>query len=158
MLFTPEKKSAEYYWFGMVILRASAVLFAIAAILSFILPRDDVSGDRKLTAAASVLIAVVAGLLSKAFSNMMNYAIELASEREFLVVYDYGMGGAWAFATAGSETQIKEVFPELAIVAETPAWMTPEEEQRIRMSNSFVVSDPTTYPEWIKAMAREHRS
>jgi hypothetical protein len=79
---------------------------------------------------------------------------EPKSEREFLVAYDYGMGGVWAFATAQSEADISEVFPELTIVAETPAWMTPEEERKIRSVSCFVVSDPTTYQEWLKTMAR----
>lgn len=158
MLFTPIKRSAEYYWFGMVILRASTGLCAISAILCLILPREYVDPDRTLTALGFVFFALVAWLLSKAFSNMMDYAAKQASEREFLVVYDYGMGGVWAFASAGSEAEIKDMFPELTIVADIPGWMTPEEEQRIRMDSSLVVSDPATYPEWLRTMARERRS
>jgi hypothetical protein len=83
--------------------------------------------------------------------------MERAGEREFLVVYDYGMGGVWAFATARSEAEIEEVFPELTIIGERPEWMTPEEEQNIRAVSSFVVSGPMTYPEWVRMMARNRR-
>jgi hypothetical protein len=34
-------------------------------------------------------------------------------KREYLVLYDYGMGGVWAYLTAENEDQIRERFPQL---------------------------------------------
>ena len=43
--------------------------------------------------------------------------------RPFLVAYDYGTGGAWAYAWAQSEDQILRLFPELEIRSDPPGWM-----------------------------------
>ena len=43
--------------------------------------------------------------------------------RRYLVVYDYGMGGLWAYVIASSATQILDAFPELKVVHEQPEWM-----------------------------------
>ena len=74
---------------------------------------------------------------------------------EFWVVYDYGMGGAWAVAQAASADEITRVLPELKVINERPAWMTPETEAAIRQSSSFVVGDPSTYPEWVRTLFDE---
>jgi hypothetical protein len=70
--------------------------------------------------------------------------------KEFLVVYDYGMGGVWGFAHANSEEEVTGTFPELKVVHEIPEWMDPDRQARIRLNSSFTVNDPTTYPEWLK--------
>jgi hypothetical protein len=44
-------------------------------------------------------------------------------KRPFLVVYDYGMGGLWAFIKARDETEVLSTYPELSIVESRPAWM-----------------------------------
>jgi len=44
----------------------------------------------------------------------------------FLVAYDYGMGGLWGAMRARSEAEIRQVYPELGIAHERPAWMTEE--------------------------------
>ncbi|HKO20677.1 MAG TPA: hypothetical protein VJU82_17515 [Acidobacteriaceae bacterium] len=80
------------------------------------------------------------------------------SEREFLVVYDYGTGGVWGFARAASETEILETFPELTVVYETPAWMTQEEERNIRSVSSFAIGEPSSYPEWLRVLVAERRA
>ena len=42
---------------------------------------------------------------------------------EYLVAYDYGMGGLWAYVRAESEAEILAAFPELQVVHERPHWM-----------------------------------
>jgi hypothetical protein len=49
----------------------------------------------------------------------------------FLVVYDYGQGGAWAYVLAPSKECVLKLFPELTIVDETPAWMTKEFQEKL---------------------------
>ncbi len=56
----------------------------------------------------------------------------MSDKREFLVVYDYGMGGLWGVIRARSPREIKALYPELVIVEAPPAWMTSEEFQRLR--------------------------
>lgn len=45
-------------------------------------------------------------------------------KQRYLAVYDYGMGGIWAFIFAESPQQIVERYPELKVVSESPAWIT----------------------------------
>ena len=45
---------------------------------------------------------------------------------EFLVVYDYGMGGLWAYVRAPSAESIETEYPELKIISERPSWLTPD--------------------------------
>lgn len=80
------------------------------------------------------------------------------SEREFLIVYDYGMGGVWGFARARSEAEILETFPELKVVHETPAWMTHEQEENVRSLSSFTIGESSSYPEWLQLLVAERRS
>ena len=42
---------------------------------------------------------------------------------EFLVCYDYGMGGLWGVLIAPSESAIREKYPELLIAEGLPKWM-----------------------------------
>ena len=76
------------------------------------------------------------------------------SEREFLVVYDYGMGGVWGLARAQSEGEILRAFPELKVVHEAPDWMTRERERKLR-SESFAVAEPSTFPDWLRILLAE---
>ncbi|HEX6472807.1 MAG TPA: hypothetical protein VF069_27205 [Streptosporangiaceae bacterium] len=62
-------------------------------------------------------------------------------KKEFLVVYDYETGGAWAFLLANSEEEIRESFPELRIITERPAWLTAEEEEKIRERMTIDIDD-----------------
>jgi hypothetical protein len=75
--------------------------------------------------------------------------------REFLIVYDYGMGGIWGFAHAVSEAEIVEAFPELEVVHETPAWMTEERERKTRSVSSFTIGDASSYPKWLRTLVAE---
>ena len=62
-------------------------------------------------------------------------------KKEYLVVYDYETGGAWAFLTANSAEEILERLPELKIVTVKPTWLTPTEEEHIRRSMSIDIDD-----------------
>ena len=53
-------------------------------------------------------------------------------KREFLVSYDYGGGGLWGVMLAHDEEQIRAAYPELAIAAERPHWMTQERLDELR--------------------------
>jgi len=41
----------------------------------------------------------------------------------FLVLYDYGQGGVWAFLRADSIEVIRRRFPELRVYEHPPEWM-----------------------------------
>lgn len=60
---------------------------------------------------------------------------------EFLVVYDYGTGGAWAYLLADTAAQIRDRFPELRVVNERPGWLTEEEEQHLRGRMTIDIDD-----------------
>ena len=49
----------------------------------------------------------------------------------YLVVYDYGAGGVWAYVVARSADEIVSRFPELQIVHERPKWMSDHDERRL---------------------------
>jgi hypothetical protein len=60
---------------------------------------------------------------------------------EFLVLYDYRTGGAWAYLLADSEDQIRERFPNLQIVAQRPDWLTEDEDRRLRERMTIDIDD-----------------
>lgn len=62
---------------------------------------------------------------------------------DFLVVYDYGKGGVWAYLLAETPEQVRVRFPELQVVAERPAWMTDEDERRTRERMTIDIDDTT---------------
>ena len=51
---------------------------------------------------------------------------------EFLVVYDYGMGGLWAVVFADSADEITTRYPEVGIATDRPAWMDDADLERLR--------------------------
>lgn len=55
-----------------------------------------------------------------------------ADKREFLVCYDYGMGGLWGVFMARTADEITDEYPELVIVAERPKWMSEDDYQGLR--------------------------
>jgi hypothetical protein len=61
--------------------------------------------------------------------------------REFLVVYDYGMGGLWAVVHAHSAAEIVAMYPELTVMDERPEWMTDEVLAEIRQDESHNLHD-----------------
>jgi hypothetical protein len=60
----------------------------------------------------------------------------------FLVVYDYGQGGLWAFIRAESADAIRQAYPELEVLKSTPDWMSPEIKSEIEASNTYDLDDP----------------
>jgi hypothetical protein len=61
--------------------------------------------------------------------------------QEFLAVYDYETGGAWAYILADTEEQIRILFPELRIVTSRPRWLDDEQDRLIRERMSIAVTD-----------------
>jgi hypothetical protein len=61
-----------------------------------------------------------------------------------LVVYDYGQGGRWAFVLADSAQAIKQRYPELRVVTETPAWMNDDVRARLDETETYDLTAPPT--------------
>jgi len=64
-------------------------------------------------------------------------------KRRFLVNYDYGMGGVWAYLMAESEEQIAERFPELMVVHRNPVWLTGVESRHLAKTLTLDIDDPS---------------
>ncbi|MGH2809838.1 MAG: hypothetical protein ACRDIA_03030 [Actinomycetota bacterium] len=60
----------------------------------------------------------------------------------FLVVYDYGQGGAWAFVAAKSASDITTRFPELKVVDRPAGWMMKEDVERIQRDATYDLDEP----------------
>lgn len=78
-------------------------------------------------------------------------------KHKYLVNYDYGMGGAWAFLMAESEADIETRFPELTIVRETPTWLTPREAEHLERTLTIDIDDPNAPVLRQILEARSHR-
>jgi hypothetical protein len=57
---------------------------------------------------------------------------------EYLVAYDYGMGGLWAVLIAPSRDDIAAKYPELNVVDEVPHWMDEERLAQLRADALFL--------------------
>jgi hypothetical protein len=55
----------------------------------------------------------------------------------FLVVYDYGQGGIWAYLRADSPDEIHSKFRDLTVYQSPPKWMSEAERQDIETRSSF---------------------
>jgi hypothetical protein len=53
-------------------------------------------------------------------------------DREYLVAYDYGMGGLWAVLLAPSADAITATYPELAVAPERPQWIDDDRYDHLR--------------------------
>lgn len=71
------------------------------------------------------------------------------NKQRFLVVYDYGQGGLWAFLFARSSEDIERGFPELRVVDGAPDWLSETELKRIEKRMSFDVDHPSG---WLKTL------
>lgn len=69
-------------------------------------------------------------------------------KQRFLVVDDYGMGGVWAYLWAESESQIRERYPTLQVVHETPVWLQRADAELTELD----VDDDSD--EWLAALRR----
>lgn len=75
------------------------------------------------------------------------------AKRDFLVVYDYGMGGRWSLLRARSEAEIEAKFSGLKVVGGRPAWMSDLDYARIAESGSFDIdAEPSA---WLLALVRD---
>jgi hypothetical protein len=69
------------------------------------------------------------------------------TKKAFLVVYDYGMGAAWAYVLADSARQIEERLPQLKVVERRPDWMTVEIDMRLERTMTFDLERPSGWLE-----------
>jgi hypothetical protein len=60
---------------------------------------------------------------------------------EFLVLYDYGTGGSWAYLQADSEGQIHARYPQLKVMTVRPEWLTPEVDANLRRRMTIDIND-----------------
>lgn len=65
---------------------------------------------------------------------------------QYLVVYDYGSGGIWAFVTALSADAILRKYPQVEVVDNIPPFFS-DLELDLANRRSFALSDPT--PSWL---------
>ena len=64
------------------------------------------------------------------------------TKTSFLVVYDYGQGGVWAFVEATSKDDLLRRFPELQVFDSQPSWMSESEVTRIRRTSTYDIDRP----------------
>lgn len=76
-----------------------------------------------------------------------------AAKRRFLVVYDYGQGGVWAFVWARSVAEIHERFRDLEVVEELPSWLVGDELAAAEQQMTFDIDDVKP-SDWIANMLR----
>lgn len=57
------------------------------------------------------------------------------NKTRFLVCYDYGQGALWAYVCAESQEQIEKKFRDIEIVSEPPAWLTPQEQEKLSIDD-----------------------
>lgn len=62
--------------------------------------------------------------------------------KQFLIAYDYGMGGLWGVIDAASEEEIKSKYPELMIVRDRPGWMTQARFDELCQRERHAIDDP----------------
>ena len=70
-------------------------------------------------------LAIFARYLLEAESAQEN--LENDNKQPFLVGYDTGKGILWGLLYARSAYEIKDLYPELAVLTKHPRWVTPEE-------------------------------
>jgi hypothetical protein len=60
---------------------------------------------------------------------------------KFLVLYDYGQGGVWAYVIADSAEDIRRAFPALSVHDKPPAWMKAEDLDALSASMTIDIAD-----------------
>jgi hypothetical protein len=64
----------------------------------------------------------------------------------FLVGFDYRTGGLWAYVEAESPEAIKGKYPELEIFRRPPDWMSPDEAEQVRKTQTYnLVDEPRSF-------------
>ncbi|MDX5364956.1 MAG: hypothetical protein LPK88_00975 [Alphaproteobacteria bacterium] len=70
------------------------------------------------------------------------------AKRDFLAVYDYGMGGIWTLVRARSALEIAEKYPELKVFEDRPEWMSDEQYLEVyNLASRFDIEDAP--PDWL---------
>ena len=59
----------------------------------------------------------------------------------FLVLYDYGQGGVWAYLLADSREYVREHFPQLEIHDQPPSWMSAADLERVDRTMTIDAED-----------------
>jgi len=62
-------------------------------------------------------------------------------KNRFLVLYDYGQGGVWAYLLADSAGYVSSHFPQLQIHDSPPAWMNASDLRRIAATMTIDAED-----------------
>jgi hypothetical protein len=60
---------------------------------------------------------------------------------KFLVLYDYGQGGVWAYLLADSADEIRREFPALQVYSTPPEWMKPKDLDALSDSMTVDIAD-----------------
>jgi hypothetical protein len=76
-----------------------------------------------------------------------------SEKQRFLVVYDYGQGGVWAFVWARSQEEIHRVFRDLKVVNDLPSWLTGDQLAITEQRMTFDVDDVKP-DDWIARLRR----
>jgi hypothetical protein len=78
---------------------------------------------------------------------------ERPAKQRFLVAYDYGQGGVWAFIWARTEADIRRAFRDLEVVDSPPAWMSSHDLAVIEERMTFNIDNVKT-DDWIARLLR----
>jgi hypothetical protein len=79
--------------------------------------------------------------------------VDADAKKRFLVVYDYGTGGVWAFVWARSEEEIHRAFRDLDVVDATPSWLVGDQLAMMEERRTFDVDDVKP-DDWIAQLLR----
>jgi hypothetical protein len=74
-------------------------------------------------------------------------------KQRYLVVYDYGQGGVWAFVRARSAAEVEDTFRDLKVVENMPSWLTGDALAKTEQRMTFDV-DAIEPEDWIAKFVR----
>jgi hypothetical protein len=76
-------------------------------------------------------------------------------KQRYLVLYDYGQGGVWAFVWARSAAEIGDRFRALKVVEKMPPWLTGDALAKTEERMTFDV-DAIQPDDWIAPFLRSN--
>lgn len=68
----------------------------------------------------------------------------MVTKKDFLAVYDYGMGGLWMIISARSAQEISHKYPMLIPMELRPGWMTEEQYNQISKKRKYDIDESST--------------
>jgi hypothetical protein len=77
----------------------------------------------------------------------------MSDKQRYLVVYDYGQGGVWAFVWARSASEIEATFRDVKVVEDVPSWLTGATLAKTEERMTFDV-DAIRPDDWIASFVR----